>query len=203
MKIKNLERYFQPNSIIYILLLFGFVIGMILAFAMKTPEDDGRLFWLDNILMNLKYSEIQYGDLLFYVLKKRLSLLILIAILCISGKGKYFLAGGLVLAGGFVGFFITEFIMVKGILGSVLFVVSIFPHYLFYGYAYYRLFLFLNRSKGAKTDVNQMSQKIKNMEHKEISFVKIIVPYAVVIIGILLECYVNPFFLKIFLKIFM
>lgn len=204
MKIRHLERQLQPNNIIYVLLVLGFVIGMVLAFAIKDPESEGKLLWLDNILLYLKYSEIQYGDMLFYVLKKRLSLVFFIAILCISGKGKYFLAGGVVLAGGFAGFFITEFIIAKGILGSILFIVSIFPHYLFYGYAYYRLLLFLLRYKGMRLKINQSGQKTsKTFELKEGKYIQKVAPFAVVIIGMLLDCYVNPFFLKIFLKIFM
>lgn len=204
MKIRRFKRYLQPKAMIYLLLIVGFLVGMILSFSMMDPERNKELLWLDQILMCLKYGEINYGIMIFYVLKKRISAILLIIILCLSEKGKYILLGGVVVVGGFMGYFITEFIIAKGILGSMLFFVSIFPHYLFYGYAFYRLLMALLIHKTNKSDIKRMGQNsAPDFGYKDRNIVKKLAPFAVVIIGILLECYVNPFFLKIFLKIFM
>lgn len=204
MKIKYLDRHIEPKLLIYLLLLGGFLIGMVLAFIGMEETDAQGVFWLDNILMYLQYGDVQYGDMLFYVLRKRITFILLLVILCMSGKGKYFLLSGVGVAGGFVGYFITEFIIAKGILGSLIFVFSIFPHYLCYAYAYYRLLIFILKFQGHTQTINQLGQKqFLAGEKSERDLLKKILPVAVVIIGILLECYVNPFFLKIFLKIFM
>ncbi len=204
MKIRYLDRCVEPKVIIYLLLLGGFLTGMVLAFAgMDESAAQGQL-WLEPVLTYLQYGEVQYVDMLFYVLRKRLSFILLLFILCMSGKGKYFLLGIVGVVGGFAGYYITEFIFAKGILGSLLFICSIFPHYLCYAYAYYRLLLFVLNYQSPKQIINQVSQKqVPFIERNERDLIKKLLPIAVVIIGILLECYVNPFFLKIFLKIFM
>lgn len=64
-----------------------------------------------------------------------------------------------------------------GAIGVLGYLLMIFPHYICYLWSYVKVIL-----------VDSNSQKIK--------------VFGVVIIGIVLECYVNPMFLKIFLKIF-
>ncbi len=204
MKIRHFERYLQPKNIMIGLMFLGFLGGMALSFILCNEEESSFGLWLDHTFLYLKYGELHYGNILFYVLKRRMVLLFLTMILCFSDKGKYLLLSGMAVAGGFVGYYISQFIMVKGILGSVLFVVSIFPHYFFYGYGYYCLLIFLFGNREKKTDINPKSQKYSGLYYnKEHFLIKNAAPFVVVIIGILLECYVNPFFLKLFLKIFM
>ncbi len=197
-------HHLKPGTIIYILFLTGFIVGMIMPFIKLKQESGQENFWLDNILLYLKYGEIQYGDLLFYVLKKRVLWMVIFILLGLSEKGKYILLGVVGVAGAFSGYYITEFVMAKGILGGILFIISIFPHYLCYGYGYVGYLIFLNQSVKKTKNINHGSQNrihLRNIEGKKI--IKKITPIAVVIIGIVLECYVNPIFLKIFLKIFM
>lgn len=202
MKKRNFERFLQMDFLIITLFLVGFLAGMLFAFVGKGQGEE--LEWLESLLMYLKYGEIHYGDMLFYVLKKRLTVILILVILCLSGKGNYILLAGVGLAGAFTGYYITEFIMVKGILGSLFFVVSILPHYICYVYGYYKALMLLNRKRVIKENINRAGQyegALSRMNDREL--LKTIAPFAVVIIGILLECYVNPFFVKIFLKIFM
>lgn len=204
MDVRRLEQYIKPNIIIYMLLLSGFLIGMVISFAGSGGEGTMQLTWLDSAIMYLKYGEIQYLDMLFYIIKKRLGVVLLLLILCMSGKGMYFLLGGVALAGGFLGFFVSEFIIYKGILGSAFLFVSLFPHYLCYIYAYYQLLMFIQKKSNIKEGINRIGQwRAENITSEGKNIVKRLAPIAVVIIGMLLECYVNPFFLKIFLKIFM
>ncbi len=204
MKYRRFERYLHPNTIIYLLFLGGFLIGMFLAFLLVKEGNEQQLLWIEHILQYMKYSEIQYGDFVFYVLKRRITFIIILALLCMSGKGKYLLMGGMAIEGGFVGFYITEFVIAKGILGSVLFAVSIFPHYLCYGYSYLFLLQWLIKRRNKQTAINRDGQNeryFREINTKDL--LNKLAPIAVVIMGILLECYVNPIILKIFLKIFM
>lgn len=204
MGVRRLEQYIKPNIIIYMLLLGGFLIGMVISFAGSKGMGTMELLWLDSTIMYLKYGEIQYLDMLFYIIKKRLGTILLLLLLCMSGKGKYFLLGGVALAGCFLGFFVSEFIISKGIMGSIFLFISLFPHYLYYIFAYYQLLKYVQSIGDIKTNINRFGQqKTKNTTADSYNIIKKLSPIAVVIIGILLECYVNPFFLKIFLKFFM
>lgn len=202
MKKRSFEGLFTLKLLIIVIFLGAFIIGMLLALAGIGRNES--IAWPDTLLIYLKYGEIHYGDMLFYVLNKRIAVIVFFAILCMSGKGKYFLLGGVGAYGAFAGFFVTEFIIIKGILGSIFFAVCIFPHYLFYAYGYYKILMGLDKKYIPKELVNQVGQKTAALSHiKSEKIIKTIAPFAVVIIGILLECYVNPFLVKIFLKIFM
>ena len=203
LKYRHYERYIKSENLIYIIFLVSFIVGMLLSFLFQ-KNDAQEALWLEQILQYLKYCEIQYGDLLLYVIKRRCIIIAIIILLCISGKGKFFLLGGVGLEGGFAGFYITEFVVAKGILGSLLFAVSIFPHYICYAYGYMCLLHWMIKTTKKQTSINQGSQKkisFSNIDKQKL--IKKLSPVAVVIMGILLECYVNPFILKIFLKIFM
>lgn len=203
MKYRHYERYIKPETFIYIIFFMSFLAGIIIFFVFQKDEVQGIL-WLEHILQYVKYSEIQYGDMFLYVLKRRIIMIAIIVLLCISGKGKYFLMGGVGLAGGFAGFYIIEFVVMKGILGSVLFAVSLFPHYLCYAYGYICLLRGFMKVTKKPNIINRESQKkICFSEINTKDLMKKLSPVAVVIMGILLECYVNPFILKLFLKIFM
>lgn len=201
---KRFDAYLKPETVIYGLLMGGFILGMVLSFVLGKNQIEESLIWLDNLLMYLKYGEIRYADMLYYVLQKRVSVLFVLIILCFSNKGKYIILGGVGVAGGFAGYFLTEFILAKGILGSLLFLCFIFPHYLCYGYGYYKLLMHFMKDRSNKEFINRCGQKDGAVSiKKEVVLVKKMVPFIVVITGMLLECYVNPFFVKIFLKIFM
>lgn len=203
LKYRHYEQYIKPKTYIYIIFLVSFLVGVLLSFLFQKDEAQGIL-WLDHILQYVKYSEIQYGEMFFYVLKRRIIVIAIIILLCISGRGKYFLMGGVGLAGGFCGFYITEFVVAKGILGSLLFAVGIFPHYICYAYGYMCLLHWMIKTTKKQKNINQGSQKkisFSNIDTQNL--IKKLSPVAVVIMGILLECYVNPFILKLFLKIFM
>ena len=200
---KRFETYLKPDILIYIILFAGFLGGMLCSFILK-GEESTQLIWLDSVLMYLKYGEVQYGDMLFFVLQKRLSSIALLFVLCMSGKGKFIMSGLLFPIGGLCGYFITEFIMAKGLMGILLFICCIFPHYLCYAYGYYRLLVYLIGVRNVKQQINRAGQnKAGEIMNGEIKYIKKLVPFAVVIIGMLLECYVNPIFIKLFLKIFM
>ncbi len=204
MKKRNLEALFTYNFIIGMFFFVGFILGMVLSFTTSSDDAQRNLPWLDSALMYLKHGEIYYGDMLFYVLKKRLPVVLIMTLLCFWKKGKLVLLTGVGVFGGFVGYFITEFILAKGILGSLLFLVILFPHYLCYVYGYYKALQLTNAASVKQYDINRVGQKEwADIGLNDREIIKKILPMAVVIIGILFECYVNSFFLKLFLKIFM
>ncbi len=204
MKKHKINPDVRPEIILVILFFACFVIGMIISFMVHGESPDERYQWLNTSLMYLRYGEINYGDVLFYVLKKRCSIIFLLFLICMTGKGRLFLPVGGAIAGAFCGFYVTEFVCCKGILGSGLFIMTLFPHYICYAYGYYALVALFSRSTVARKNINRSGQyKERPVTGNRIDFIKKYVPIAVVIIGIVLECYVNPFFLKIFLKFFM
>lgn len=204
MKKHKINLDVRPEMILALLFFAGFIIGMIISFIANKEPADEKYQWLNTSLMYLRYGEINYGDVLFYVLKKRCSIILFLLLICMTGKGRLFLPVGGAIAGAFCGFYVTEFVCCKGILGSGLFIMTLFPHYICYAYGYYALVMLFSKSTVVRKGINQVGQYgTLTAERNRIDFIKKYIPIAVVIIGIVLECYVNPFFLKIFLKIFM
>ena len=204
MRYKKTNYFLSEKNIFYIFIFLGFLFGMVLSFVYKGKNGIEDEVWLDNLLLSLQYGDIYYNSMFFYVLKKRFHVLFIILILYISKIGKYTLLVGPVCIGGIFGFFITQFIQCKGILGCILFVTMMFPHAFFYCYSYYIIFnkIFYLLFKKNIIDCNGQSEKQKYIKNT-LNLTEYILPVIVVIIGMLLECYVNPFLMKIFLKIFL
>ncbi len=204
MKKHRINLDLRPEMILVLLFFAGFIIGMTISFMVNKDAADERYQWLNTSLMYLRYGEINYGDVLFYVLKKRCSIILFLLLICVTKKGRLFIPIGGAIAGAFCGFYVTEFVCCKGILGSGLFIMTLFPHYICYAYGYYALVALFSKGTVTRKKINHIGQYGGALaEGNRNDFIKKYIPIAVVIIGIVLECYVNPFFLKIFLKIFM
>ncbi len=204
MKKYRFDLNLRPENVLIVLLFAGFMIGMILSFLSHGNATDMSYEWLNTSLMYLRYGEINYGDVLFYVLKKRCIVVLFLFLICMTGKGRFLLPLGGAVVGVFCGFYITEFICCKGILGCGLFLITLFPHYICYAYGYYVLVAMLSKGMVRKKEINRLGQSGGfAIAENYGNMLKKYTPIAVVIMGIVLECYVNPFFLKIFLKIFM
>lgn len=204
MKKYKYDLNIRPENVLIILLFSGFILGMIFSFFTHGNREEVEADWLNTALLYLRYGEINYGDMLFYVLKKRCTVIIFLFLICMTAKGRVLLPLGGAVAGAFCGFYITEFICCKGILGSGLFFVTIFPHYLCYAYAYYVLVTMRWNETAIRKEINRLGQSGNIIvTGKQRNILKKYTPIAVVIIGMVLECYVNPFIIKIFLKIFM
>lgn len=197
LKTKIRNGYMKPHIMVALICISGYMIGMILAFCFGKNSIETEAEWMDSIILYLRYGTIYYNDLLFYILKKRISAICILILICMTDYAAYILLAGVGIFGILSGYMISKCVILKGIMGSVFFAVSLFPHFLCYIYGYLKLLEILKNKKSKKKSINQTSQSYASFQWKKIF------PIVVVIIGLLLECYVNPFFVKIFLKFFM
>lgn len=140
--------------------------------------------------MHMEYSSISY---LGYLLKIRgIQVAFIILMACFNRKRM-----GLFLWAWMTGcgFGIGIFMMIKrwGPVGIIGYLFLILPHYLlyFYGYSEWQKNDCLGQQGGRRGNLNGGTLR------RNIAFL------GVVIIGILMECYVNPFFVKIFSNLFL
>lgn len=187
-----------------ILFLFGFMVGI---FVMNLWADQ---FLTESSILNetalarLKYLEVNKNSLLIYVLKKRIGAIWMIALLSTTFLGLVSVYGYTVWLGVSMGFLMSAFAIQFGMKGIVLFLISIFPQFLLYVPAMVWLLLWGYRLTiklyfPSKDTSVQYYSKRQMMLRFLIQFFMI---HGVVIIGCLLESYVNPNFITKFLKIF-
>lgn len=182
----------------------GIFLGSVWVYARKELFLETVGFLSEDLLYGMKYMTFTYDTFLFEVIKKRGIPILGIAILATTYLGvavSYLYAGWLGLSAGM---FLMTAILRYGLKGVILFLTAIFPHYLFYLPAWFLLL------RGAKELCcclyfpGNCQRTYINGRKDEIRFGAgvLLKVSGVVIIGILLESYVNPKLLLGFLKIF-
>lgn len=169
--------------------LIGFVAGVILMNSGMFLQLEESSLLDEYTLGRLKYLEINCNTFFVYVLQKRITLLWLLMLFCITTIGLYVLCGYLAWCGFVCGTLLSVAIMRYGIKGILLIVAGTLPHYIFYIPACLLLI-----KLGQK-----LHERTQNVLQCGMSFLGI---HIVVIIGILLESYVNPYIMTKILKVF-
>lgn len=181
----------------------GVLLGSALLYIKKELFLGNAEFLSEDLLYGMKYMTVSYDTFLFEVVKKRSIPILGVAILATTYLGvavSYLYAGWLGISAGM---FLSAAILRYGLKGIFLFLAAIFPHYLCYLPAWLMLL------KGARELCcclyfpGNCQRTYINGRKDEIRFgagvlLKVL---GVVIIGILLESYVNPKLLLGFLKI--
>lgn len=170
-------------------ILCGF--GILWFFGKDVLQDE--MFFGNSLLGEIEYLDYKKTAFLIYLIKIRgvqLAFIILMAYIRKKGAGLgiwAFMTGS--------GFGIGVYAMLSrwGPIGLLGYLMMIFPHYLCYLYAYVMY---------AKIDLNGQSNK-RTIYRRTDNFISKMSIIGVVIIGIVSECYVNPFFIKLFSKIFL
>lgn len=187
-----------------LLFLFGFIVGIfILNFRQERFLAEGSILD-ESSLAILKYMEVNKKSFLIYVLKQRLGTVWLIVLLSSSVLGIAAVYMYTIWLGVSMGFLMSVLTVRFGMKGIALFLVSTFPHYLLYVPAAvlliawgYRLSVKLYFPKKDRFD-NYGSKRQMFFRF----FAQLCIIHGVVIIGCLLESYVNPDIITKFLKIF-
>jgi hypothetical protein len=173
-------------------LLMGAAGGFAMLYLGKGTALKDELYFGEGLFREMQYLEYQKTAYLIYLLKMRGAQMIIVVLFALVHKKKEGLYLWAVMTGCGFAIGITALLQKLGTLGAAGYFLLIFPHYLCYFYAY------------AKTqNIDQISQQTNRRKNGVGNKgVDKIVLLGVVIIGILLECYVNPFFIKLFIKIF-
>lgn len=193
MKLQNRQTQF-------VFFLAGFLLGIIYIYFAGDKSGEGvDLFSVQN-LMQFQYQDIKYEHYLGYLLRKRVSVLLGLVILSLAVAGKYLLSGFLMLFGCSMGSMLSVLILRYGIKGMLLFFALIFP----------QDFVYLPVVFGWVATLTDWNDKLlgggnavyRRGREKSKNITRFFLLIGVTIIGILLECYVNPLIVKICLKIF-
>ncbi len=164
-----------------LLFLAGFL-GGIAAVCVFFDELVVATGFLDSsYLAGLRYLDVNKNGLFLYSLRQRLGMSAFLVLLAAAGAAGFGVCCCLLWCGISVGSILTVLSMRYGFKGLVFFLASIFP----------QQFLLI---PGFLLLLDWCSRK---MERR-----KLLTPLAVVIIGCLLESYVNPYVCKVVLKFF-
>lgn len=188
-----MQRAGRKNSILCLMPIVGGILcGWLIFRFFGGSLVKGGAFFGESFFEELQYIQIQKKEYLWYLIKLRGLQIGFLIIMEWMGRKEI---GALIWAWmSGLGFGMTGYAMMKqwgyaGILGSVC---MLLPHYLFYLVGYMR---YMDNDCGGQYKTGKDRNKGKGIYQK----IKVL---GVVITGVLLECYVNPYFLKFFSKIF-
>ena len=182
------------------LFLIGFGIGLFAAYF-------GRGIWFqttgildEDTLYRMKYMTVDSGVLFAYVLCKRCRNFFVLIIMATTYLGLVFCGGITVKYGFSIGFFISTAIYRDGIKGLLLGIVGAFPQYLCYVPAILLLIRWceeLHRSIYFYHNITGQGKKSLPGRLGKLALILM-----VLVLGCILECFVNPVLLKGFLQFF-
>ena len=182
----NKKKYHQ---IFLIACFFCFVLGILVANRINPRIFHGFPSW------NLYFSETFYQvELFYYISMKRIPIIIvLFMMLLFTNWGKIVGRLFLLWQGFSAGFLMATSVIVYGIKGILLIVVSAVPHYLVY-IPLYITYLCI---------ADFLGEDSKNSVRKMIGIFSIcFLLFCIYMLGIFLESYINPYILKNILDIF-
>ncbi len=180
--------------------LAGFLLGIIYIYVTGDEKGEGVDLFSAQNLMQFQYQDVVYEDYLAFLLRKRIVVLAVMVVLSLAVAGKYLLSGFLMLFGCSMGSMLAVLILRYGWKGMILFFALIFPQdfvYLPVVFGWVAFFAEWNDKL-----FGERSMLYRRGAEKRKNITRCFLLFAVTIIGIVLECYVNPLFVKYCLKIF-
>ncbi len=184
----------------FVFFLAGFLLGVLYIYFSGDENGGGLNYFSEQNLFQIQFTEIVYEKYFFYLLKNRMMILAVLAVLSLALAGRYLLSGVLMLFGCSVGSMLSVLILRYGLEGLLLFFAFLFPQDFVY-------FPVLFGWVTVLTEWNEGMFGMKNRAYrisagKRHVGLRVLFLLVVTIIGILLECYVNPVIVKWCLKIF-
>ncbi|MDR0949150.1 MAG: stage II sporulation protein M [Lachnospiraceae bacterium] len=186
--------------------LFLFLIGLVLGILVMNI---GKSLFLEKTglfdeasLYQMKYMTVDGNTLFVYVLWERLKLIAFLILLASTYLGIFIISASALWVGITTGMFLSALVIRYGMKGILFALVGIFPQYLLYIPAFIALFLWseqLYRSLHATATVTTSESGRKVLFQKLLMLLMII---GAVVIGCLLESYVNPYLMSRLLKVF-
>lgn len=169
----------------------------------------GRSILLENTglldeytLYNMKYMSVDGRALFYYVLRERLSCVVILVVLATTYLGLFLCVGVAFWYGMAAGAFLAAAVIRYGLKGILFAVVSVFPQYLIYVPVLFHLLLWCETlCRGIYFQKNFRQEK-GNILLKSKYIMKLIVLLLLMIIGCILESFINPQLLSGLLKIF-
>lgn len=181
------ERSEQKKKLL-IIFVTGFVLGVFYIVLLRRSENSNML------MSNYFFSKYQYMDyseteLFWYVLKNRFSGLLFLWFMGITVFGSMAVLFYCLWIGFALGLILSMAVVRLGMAGMLLCIISMIPQYLVYIPAY---------SYGM-VRVCERGQSKRNMGSNLITW---LVMGSMILLGVILESYINPLLLKSFIKNF-
>lgn len=177
MRIRENKKFFV------LFCMLGFLIGIFYANIVSKDYITSMGIFNEFFLNQYIQTEINMGEFAWYVVRVRLMPVILLFALGCTKLRKGIVILFLLWTGFSCGMIMTSAIMKMGIKGIVLCLLALTPQFIFYTAGYVVLLWYLFLYPEAKWNIT-----------KTICFLLLMA------LGIVLECYVNPVLMKIFLK---
>lgn len=178
----------------------GLIAGILVIYMGKSILlGDGGMFD-ESTLYHLKYMTVDSNALFCYVLRKRMIRFLGLAILSTTYLGLVACMGAAFWYGLSAGAFLATLTMRYGIKGILLAVISMFPQYLVYVPVVLALLLWCEELFRGIYVRGEYSAADKGFLLKKAG--RLLVLTAVLVVGCMLEAYMNPYLLMGFLKIF-
>ena len=190
----------QEKHKYFVFFLAGFLLGVLYIYFTGEHNAESTDFFSVQNLMQLQYVEMDYKDYFVYLLKKRFGVLLMLAALSFALAGRYLLLGFLMLFGCSMGSMLSLLVVRYGVGGMLLFGGLIFPQDIVYLPVVFDWVTVLAEWNVRLFGHSNVAYRMGRTKYSGVSHM--IVLCGVTIIGILLECYVNPVIVKFCLKIF-
>lgn len=196
---KQIRRNHIPFLPIF---LISFFAGIVIMYIWKEALLFNTGLLDEYSLYHMKYMTLDKNALFFYVLSKRFKVVILTIILATTYLGLFFLLGLTIWYGTATGMVLAAVLIRYGLKGIFLILAGVFPQYLFYIPA---LVLLVSMCENLYQNIGM--KKImgdKALLHGSWTryFLRYIILIFIVLLGCILESYLNPFIIKNLLKIF-
>lgn len=176
MKIRENRKY------LILFCMLGFMAGIVYANLMSKDYITSMGIFNELFLNQYSQTEIDVTEYIWYVARIRLAPVILIAALGCTRLRKSVVAAALLWTGFSGGMLMTSAVLKMGLKGLILCLVALTPHFVFYIVGYIILLWYLFTYPEGKWNLS-----------KTVSLVLFVA------VGILLECYVNPVLMQMFL----
>ena len=181
-----------------------FCVGLIAGILVINMEKsillgDGGMFD-ESTLYHLKYMTVDSNALFCYILRKRIIRFLGLAVLSTTYLGLAACMGAAFWYGLSAGAFLATLMLRYGIKGILLAVISMFPQYLVYVPVVLALLLWCQELFRGIYVRGEYSAADRGFLVKKAG--RLLVLMAVLVVGCMLEAYMNPFILMGFLKIF-
>lgn len=183
-----------------------FLVGLVLGiFAMNA----GKGLLLENTglldeytLYQMKYMTVDGNALFFYVLGERLKGVGLLVIMATTYLGLAVICGMALWYGMASGMFLSALIIRYGMKGILFALTGIFPQYLLYVPAVLFLFTWCEQICRSIYFTGTVTQKLTGRQNVLQKLLQLLILIGIVIVGCVLESYVNPYLVGKLLKIF-
>lgn len=163
--------------------MLGFLIGIVYANLISKDYIASIGIFSDFFLSQYSQAEIDVMEYMWYIIRVRVIPLALVAALGCTRIRKGIVGGFLAWTGFCAGMIMTSAVLKMGVKGLILCLIALTPHFLFYAAGYLVLLWYLFTYPEARWNLA-----------KTVSMALFIA------VGVLLECYVNPIIMELFLK---